>query len=432
MKRQPTGKASPKRKRPAGRTRKLRSNWTKAVLYTIGFVVLVSALIFALHFVKKDKNTENIFTSSTEVNSVIEDIDNKLLELFFDVGITKRDIVKDVYDHRSKGETNWKHRTLEIKVPGRVSKSIIRNNIKNHFSDIEINKDITFKNNDITTNIGVGDISTHKLIFKFEKLITAKIKSTQIDNNQSITKGNADLQKHLKHKKYSEKISANGKPKIAIIIDDIGLDKNQIDRLLNISVPLNFAILPDLPYSNYAAKMANDKGWEVILHLPMEPKETSGYFAEDAGENALLVGLPKSEILDRLKHNLSSVPYVKGVNNHMGSKFTENEELMELVLKELKEEGLFYIDSKTTVNTVGFKLGRKMGLKTGSRDIFLDKSQRDPKYIKSRLDELVRVSKLSGSAIGICHPYPETIEVLRNNLPNIDKEVDIALVSNLL
>ena len=125
------------------------------------------------------------------------------------------------------------------------------------------------------------------------------------------------MQKHLKHKKYSEKISANGKPKIAIIIDDIGLDKNQIDRLLDISVPLNFAILPDLPYSNYAAKMANDKGWEVILHLPMEPKETSGYFAEDAGENALLVGLPKSEILDRLKYNLSSVPYVKGVNNHM-------------------------------------------------------------------------------------------------------------------
>ena len=92
MKREPTGKASPKRKRPARRTRKLRSNWAKAILYTFGFVVMVSALIFALQYVQKDKHTENTFISSTEVNSVIENIDNKLLELLFDVGITKRDI----------------------------------------------------------------------------------------------------------------------------------------------------------------------------------------------------------------------------------------------------------------------------------------------------------------------------------------------------
>ena len=132
-------------------------------------------------------------------------------------------------------------------------------------------------------------------------------------------------------------------------------------RLLEIPVDISLAVLPDLSYSRYAAEQAYGKGWDVLLHLPMEPKYASGYTGVDAGENALLTGLPKEQIMDRLETNLASVPYIKGVNNHMGSKFTESGELMNLVLKKVKKRGLFFIDSKTSPRSKGYEEAKKLG-----------------------------------------------------------------------
>jgi polysaccharide deacetylase 2 family uncharacterized protein YibQ len=144
------------------------------------------------------------------------------------------------------------------------------------------------------------------------------------------------------------------------------------------------------------------------------------------------MGLPKDKILDKLEKNLSSIPYIKGVNNHMGSKFTENTELMELVLEKIKSKGLFFVDSRTSETTVGFKIAKKLGIKTAERDIFLDEGSQRSDYIRSQIEKLINVSKEKGYAIGICHPYPDTVKVLSEVIPDIQKEVEIIPVSGVV
>ena len=228
------------------------------------------------------------------------------------------------------------------------------------------------------------------------------------------------------------KIFDKEKPKVVIIVDDLGFKKEPIDKLLEIPAQLSFAVLPNLPYSKYAAEMAYKNGRDVILHLPMEPTDSSGHAAVDAGEDVLLMGLPKDKILDKLEKNLSSIPYIKGVNNHMGSKFTENTELMELVLEKIKSKGFFFVDSRTSETTVGFKIAKKLGIKTAERDIFLDEGSQRSDYIRSQIEKLINVSKEKGYAIGICHPYPDTVKVLSEVIPDIQKEVEIIPVSGVV
>ncbi len=222
------------------------------------------------------------------------------------------------------------------------------------------------------------------------------------------------------------------KPKVVIIVDDLGLNKEPIYRLLEIPALLSFAVLPNLPYTQYAARTAYKKGREVILHLPMEPAESSGYTAAEIGEGALLVGLPKNEILARLEASLISVPYIKGVNNHMGSKFTENTELMKLVLERIKSKGLFFVDSRTSPNTIGFQLAKGLGVKAAQRDVFLDECSQGANYVRSQIERLIKVSKERGYAIGICHPYPDTVKVLSEMIPEIKREVEIVPVSGVV
>lgn len=222
------------------------------------------------------------------------------------------------------------------------------------------------------------------------------------------------------------------RPRVAIIVDDIGQHKEPIDRLLKLEGPLTFAILPNLPYSKYAAEKAHARGWDVILHLPMEPMESSGYTGQDAGEDALLVGQSKEAILARLDSNLSSFPYIEGVNNHMGSKFMENDELMELVLERINSKGLYFVDSMTTAKSVGYEKAAGLGMKTVKRDVFLDLSSKGPDYVKSQLKKLVEISGKKGAAVGICHPYNATIEALTEYMPVLEGEVELSNASDVV
>ena len=222
------------------------------------------------------------------------------------------------------------------------------------------------------------------------------------------------------------------KPRVAIIVDDIGQHKEPIDKLLKLEGPLTFAILPNLPYSTYAAEKAHQRGWDVILHLPMEPMESSGYTGQDAGEDALLVGQTKEAIIAQLDKNLASFPYVEGVNNHMGSKFMENDELMELVLERINSKGLYFVDSLTTAKSVGYKKASSLGMRTVKRDVFLDLSSKGPDYVKSQLDKLVKISEKNGHAVGICHPYNSTIEALAAYMPVLEKEVEMSNASDVV
>ena len=152
----------------------------------------------------------------------------------------------------------------------------------------------------------------------------------------------------------------------------------------------------------------------MILHLPMEPQNVA---VHNPGQGALLTTMTAEEVRSTINATLDSVPHAVGFNNHMGSKFTEDEFLMKVVIDTAKARGVFFLDSKTTSKSVGEKLARKMGVKTASRSVFLDNSQ-DEDYIRGQVDELIRIAKLNGTAIGIGHPHSETINVI------IEKEAD--------
>jgi polysaccharide deacetylase 2 family uncharacterized protein YibQ len=229
------------------------------------------------------------------------------------------------------------------------------------------------------------------------------------------------------------RLPENNLPKLAVIIDDIGYDIKAVDRLLLIDAPITFSILPGAPHSLEAARRIHDAGHEVMLHLPMEPLDTE---YADPGPDALLTSMSDDKIHEKLLLNLRAVPGVTGVNNHMGSRFTRDEKGMRIVLEELRSRGLFFVDSRTTPDSVGYRLAGQMGLRRGERDLFLDRSgswRDSEEYVRKQWDELVHVALTKGHAIGIGHPKDGTINVLTELIPRLKQEgVALAPVSMVL
>ncbi|MEE9542614.1 MAG: divergent polysaccharide deacetylase family protein [Thermodesulfobacteriota bacterium] len=198
------------------------------------------------------------------------------------------------------------------------------------------------------------------------------------------------------------------KYKVAIVIDDMGRDISKLNKLSELDSAINIAILPYLKDSKEIADKTHERGWNVILHLPMEPQNIEKH---NPGEGALLMSMTGAEVRSTIRTGLESVPHAIGINNHMGSRFTEDEALMKVVMSAAREEGVFFLDSKTTAKSVGEKVAQEMGVKTASRSVFLDNVQ-DKEYIRGQIKELISVAKKNGTAIGIGHPYSETISVL--------------------
>lgn len=218
-------------------------------------------------------------------------------------------------------------------------------------------------------------------------------------------------------------------PCIAIVVDDLGVDRRVAEELLSLDAPLTFSILPMQPYSRRIAKTAHARGREVILHLPLEPR---GFPLKDPGEGALFVAMSDRELKRQLRKDLDAVPYIAGVNNHMGSRFMEHDAKVRLVLEELKGRGLFFLDSRTTSNSTGCRIARSLALRTGERDVFLD-NETGVKDITAQVEQLVRIARKDGTAIGICHPYPATVTVLTTMIPRIKAQgIDIVPLSQAL
>ncbi|MCL2761165.1 MAG: divergent polysaccharide deacetylase family protein [Desulfuromonadales bacterium] len=220
-----------------------------------------------------------------------------------------------------------------------------------------------------------------------------------------------------------------GKGVIALIIDDMGSDKKSADTLIKIGVPLTFSVIPGLAASRSVAETAKAHNYQVMIHMPMEPQ---GYPKQRLEKNGLLLSQDDDEIASRVSSYMEEVPYAVGANNHMGSAFTENSEKMEVVLKDLKGKGLFFIDSRTTPNSVGYSLAKKMGVKTGTRNVFLDNVQNSD-AINKQLKEAATIARRKGSAIVICHPHSTTIKTLQESLPELAKSgITFVRVSQLV
>jgi polysaccharide deacetylase 2 family uncharacterized protein YibQ len=217
------------------------------------------------------------------------------------------------------------------------------------------------------------------------------------------------------------------RPQVALIIDDLGYDRSAAERLLELNAPLTFAVLPHSPHQEAIARAAHARGVEVMLHLPMEPVE----FPEvNPGPGTLLASMAADDLLRVLDEDLRAVPHIRGVNNHMGSRLTTRSEQLYQIFSVLKRRGLFFIDSRTTDETVCRPSARLFQLPFAQRDVFLDHVQ-DPAAVRRQLRELIRIAGIKGEAVAIGHPHPVTISVLREELPELRRQVEIVPASRL-
>jgi polysaccharide deacetylase 2 family uncharacterized protein YibQ len=206
-------------------------------------------------------------------------------------------------------------------------------------------------------------------------------------------------------------------PRIAIVIDDLGIDQKRTRNAIALKGPLTMAFLPYGYNLKTLTKDALKLGHELIVHLPMQPTVADA----NPGPNALLHHLDDDEIRSRLAWNLSQFDGFVGINNHMGSNFTTWDEGMSVVLKEIKARGLFYLDSLTSPNSVAKSVGRREGLRVMVRDVFLD-NEPDGTHIKAQLLKLEKISRRRGYAIGIGHPYDATVTALSEWLNTLSEK----------
>lgn len=221
--------------------------------------------------------------------------------------------------------------------------------------------------------------------------------------------------------------ASDRRPKLAIILDDLGYDRGAADALMQIPFPITVSVLPLLPHSSEIAEDAFRRGYQVMLHLPME--SDSGSKAESV---ELQPGMQPDEVALILENMLETVPHAAGVNNHQGSLSTSDKSLMDEIMPALHDRDLFFVDSRTSSKSVAFDAARRAKVPAATRDIFLDDAE-DVKSIEKQLDLAAREARVRGAAIAIGHPHPETIEALTQTLPQLQREgIDLVFVSKVV
>jgi len=212
-------------------------------------------------------------------------------------------------------------------------------------------------------------------------------------------------------------------PQIALIIDDIGQNRTRAREFMEIDIALTFSILPHLPYSCEMAEEMNRVGYEVMLHQPMEPFSKT----QDPGPGALYVGDEPERITEVMESNISNIPHAVGVNNHMGSKFTESGNDVGQALKIVKQKNLFFVDSWTSNHSKAHAISRSFGIPTLGRRIFLD-NVREESAVLAELARLKQCALRTGQAVGIGHPVSSTARAI-NRFARDRRNADIELVS---
>ena len=215
-----------------------------------------------------------------------------------------------------------------------------------------------------------------------------------------------------------EKPRPEVKGMIGIVIDDFGYRNDEISEgFLDLDANLTYAIIPGHRYSTSFGEKAVDAGYEVIVHMPME--NTGKTYGEE--EFVLMTKMDNETIERRLNNALKEIPTAIGMNNHQGSKASADQNVMSNIAKVLKEKSLFFLDSRTTVETIGETTMEVFGVPTARRNVFLD-NEDDEQKIERQLMKLVKRSEELGAAIGIGHVKPKTLNVLSDQIPKLMKK----------
>lgn len=200
------------------------------------------------------------------------------------------------------------------------------------------------------------------------------------------------------------------------MIDDWGYHLDNLVIAAGIKQPLTCAVLPGLKNSSLVAEKLHKLGFEVILHLPMEPKGKRGL-----EKDTIAINMGRQQMRLILDKDLTSVIFAKGVSNHMGSRITEDTNSSTMIMLEIKRRNLYFLDSFVTAKSVCAPLARKIGLRFARRDVFLD-NRDDPEYIRNQISVLKNLARLHGQAIGIGHDRKNTLLALKEMLPQLKNE----------
>ncbi|MBI5676789.1 MAG: divergent polysaccharide deacetylase family protein [Nitrospirae bacterium] len=214
------------------------------------------------------------------------------------------------------------------------------------------------------------------------------------------------------------------RPKVAIVIDDMGENKKAALELLDINVRFACAIIPHETHTEWVAGECSRLGHEVIAHIPMEAKSP-----HKLGKGGLYTWMTEAEIIDNINDDIKAVPHAAGISNHMGSAFTEDSRAMRAVMTVLKKRGLFFLDSLTTSGSFGNKLAKTAGVKSLRRDVFLD-DENSPAYIRAQWETFLKIARKRGTAIALGHPKENTIKFLKEVLQK--NEVEVVPLSELI
>ncbi|MGE5607005.1 MAG: divergent polysaccharide deacetylase family protein [Bacteroidota bacterium] len=218
------------------------------------------------------------------------------------------------------------------------------------------------------------------------------------------------------------------KPRVALIIDDVGSVRKAADAMLQVPARLTWAILPFTPYAAEYAEAAKEQGFEVILHLPLEPLDRKN----NPGPGLIKRDWTDEEIVEQLEADLNQVPGAVGINNHMGSAGTADERLMDLLMGQIKERDLYFVDSMTTDRSVGEAVASRHQVRFKKRHVFIDNLP-DIDSKKKALQELIKVALAEGEAIGIGHVREGTAEAIIEMIPEFEKAgIELVTVSELL
>ncbi|MFC1548426.1 divergent polysaccharide deacetylase family protein [Candidatus Omnitrophota bacterium] len=206
------------------------------------------------------------------------------------------------------------------------------------------------------------------------------------------------------------------RPVVALVLDDMGYNRKNLEAIGNIGVPVTMAVLPDTPYSKKICSFADENGIEVILHMPMEPEKKE----VNLERNTIGSEMDPETIKQKIDHAFKTVPAAKGMNNHMGSKATRNGEFMTLVLGELDKRGMFFLDSWTAGGSKCLQAARKTGVPYAKRDVFID-NKRDRQAIIEQMEKVERIAFQNGKAVAIGHDRVLTVQVLREVIPGMEE-----------
>ncbi len=221
---------------------------------------------------------------------------------------------------------------------------------------------------------------------------------------------------------------ATSSPTISIIIDDLGYQYQAGQRAVNLNGNLTYAFLPNAPFAHRLAELAHRQQKEIMLHLPMEAES-----GKQLGSGALMQCMSEKQFKSLVHSNLAAIPHVRGFNNHMGSRLTKSPRLMGWLMQAaMFRDDLYFVDSRTTTESVAQREAERRHIAATRRDIFLD-YERNADVVAKQLVELVRHAKQHGTALGIGHPYPETLTALEAWLPSLQQHgIKLIPVSELI